>query len=290
MTNEELVEQIQKGNNVQEYMGILYQQNQPFIRKVVNPFGERADLEDLMQESYFFLVNAVNGYDPSFGVKFLTYAKSKIRYGCMEYVKNHSGQIRIPVYVQEWIRKYNRLVEECEGVPEKDYVMKMLRISQDQYDLMYGIMNQTTCVSLDKPLSDDGDLLMDLIPDGTDLEGQITLQEATEDLWKQVGMIDNERQRNIVLKRYRGNQTVTEIASEQNVTTQYISYLEKQALKKLKKMDRVKEIADYYGYDSHYAYSGRSDSVERIAIKQAELEAKYERLQKKFSSILSGVG
>ena len=168
--------------------------------------------------------------------------------------------------------------------------MKMLRISQDQYDLMYVIMNQTTCVSLDKPLSDDGDLLMDLIPDGTDIEGQITLQEATEDLWKQVGMIDNERQRNIVLKRYRGNQTVTEIASEQDVTVQCISYLEKQALKKLKKMDRVKEIADYYGYDSHYAYSGRSDSVERIAIKQAELEAKYERLQKKFSSILSGVG
>lgn len=290
MTNEELVEQIQKGNNVQEHMGILYQQNQPFIRKVVNPFIERVDLEDLMQESYFFLVNAVNDYDPSVGVKFLTYVKSKIRYGCMEYVKNHGSQIRIPVYVQEWIRKYNLLVEECEGVPEKDYVMKMLRISQDQYDLMYVIMNQTTCVSLDEPLSDYGNLLMDLIPDGTDLEGQITLQEATEDLWKQVGMIDNERQRNVILKRYRGNQTVKQIASEQNVTSQCISYQEKQGLKKLKQMDRVKEIADYYGYDSHCAYSGRSDSVEKIAIKHVELEQQYKLLEKKFSSILSGVG
>lgn len=37
MTNEELVEQIQNGINVQENLGVLYEQNKGYIWKLVKP-------------------------------------------------------------------------------------------------------------------------------------------------------------------------------------------------------------------------------------------------------------
>ena len=46
MTNEELVQMIQEGVNVQENMGILYQQNEGIIRKVVKPLSKYAETED----------------------------------------------------------------------------------------------------------------------------------------------------------------------------------------------------------------------------------------------------
>ena len=61
MTNEELVRLIQEGVDIQENMGILYKQNEGFIRTTCNPFSERAELDDLMQEAYFALVDAVRG-------------------------------------------------------------------------------------------------------------------------------------------------------------------------------------------------------------------------------------
>ena len=290
MSNEEIVEQIHQGINVQENMGILYQQNKSFIRSLVIPFTEKAELDDLMQESFFFLVDAVNKYDPSIGAKFLTYATHKIRFGCLEYVKNNGHQKRIPLYMQERIKKYNILIEEYGGVPEKEVVMKKLNLTQKQYDLMKLTLNQMTCVSMDKPLNDDdGDLIIDLIPDETDIEGSVILQDCCETLWKQVDMIGSERQKNIVLKHFREDQKLSDIASEQNVSVQRVQSLERQALRKLKQMDRVKEIAEFFGYDSAIAYSGRKGSVEKIALKHIELESKYNKLKNKLSNILTGL-
>lgn len=63
MTNEELVEKIQAGEDVQTNMGLLYQQNQPLIYKFALPYSEMMDINDLMQEAYFGLVKAVEKYD-----------------------------------------------------------------------------------------------------------------------------------------------------------------------------------------------------------------------------------
>lgn len=110
MTNEELVEQIQNGVNVKENMGLLYEQNIGFITKIVHPFSAYAEEEDLMQEAYIGLHKAVEGFDASKGVLFLTYAPHQIRQQCRIYLDNYARTKRIPVHMLGKMREYKNFL------------------------------------------------------------------------------------------------------------------------------------------------------------------------------------
>ena len=67
MTNEELVELIRSGKR--EYEIELYNQNLPFIKKIANKYSYSINepLEDLLQQAYFGLIEAVNRFDQNKG-------------------------------------------------------------------------------------------------------------------------------------------------------------------------------------------------------------------------------
>ena len=72
--NEELARQ---GDTLQ-----LWKQNRGLLYKIVQRYQGRSpayDIEDLMQAAYLGLCKAVEGYDPSRGVKFMTYAQKAIQ-------------------------------------------------------------------------------------------------------------------------------------------------------------------------------------------------------------------
>ena len=64
MEIEELVEQIQAGINPTENMEQLYLQNRSFIYQQAKKYAAYADMDDLMQEAYFGLHEAVKHYKP----------------------------------------------------------------------------------------------------------------------------------------------------------------------------------------------------------------------------------
>ena len=72
MTNEELVLQIQQGIDVSKNLETLWRQNYKFFNKCTNRYTTKTD--DLLQEGFLGLCEAVKHYDPERGVKFLTYA------------------------------------------------------------------------------------------------------------------------------------------------------------------------------------------------------------------------
>lgn len=80
MTNEELAVLIQQGHK--EYISELYSQVEKFIKSKANKFYREfaikcsrcgVELDDLIQEGYFAMLDAVKGYKPESGYKFLTY-------------------------------------------------------------------------------------------------------------------------------------------------------------------------------------------------------------------------
>lgn len=79
MTNEQLVLRIRAGENVPDNMLQLWQQNRGFIHKIVNQYKTFAEEEDLEQEGYLGLSEAVNHYNPDEGVTFLHYASYWIK-------------------------------------------------------------------------------------------------------------------------------------------------------------------------------------------------------------------
>jgi RNA polymerase primary sigma factor len=119
MSNEELVKLIQQGTDPVGNMEQLYIQNKGLIFAVVKKYRYacQADYnstpiieeDELMHEAYFGLVRAVESYDLSQRVLFMTYATSWIRQDVKRYLNNFGRVIRVPVHTQEKVYKYNQV-------------------------------------------------------------------------------------------------------------------------------------------------------------------------------------
>ena len=72
MTNEALVIRVQEGDDVPGNMLQLWQQTKAFIHMMALRYRGLADLEDLEQEGYLALYDAVDGFSPEKGCRFLT--------------------------------------------------------------------------------------------------------------------------------------------------------------------------------------------------------------------------
>ena len=67
MSNEQLVLRIKAGENVADNMLQLWQQNKKFVASIAKKYAAYEEIEDLIQQGYFGMCNAVNGYDPESG-------------------------------------------------------------------------------------------------------------------------------------------------------------------------------------------------------------------------------
>jgi RNA polymerase primary sigma factor len=69
-------------------------------------------LEDLIEEGVLGLMKAIEDFNPTLGYKFSTYATWWIRQHVERYVANTKSQVRVPVHMQESIRKYEKTYEK----------------------------------------------------------------------------------------------------------------------------------------------------------------------------------
>ena len=86
MTNEDIVKAIQNGFDVTENMQWLYQKNLPLIKIMIRPFTLYENEEDLLQEAYCGLWEAVQRYETSENVLFMTSACFWIRQSVSRYI------------------------------------------------------------------------------------------------------------------------------------------------------------------------------------------------------------
>lgn len=112
MTNEQLVALIRAGDDEANNMLQLWQQNKGFIYKLAKRYSGYAELEDLTQEGYLGLCEAVHQYDLDMGVPFINYAAFWIKQAMRRYIDNCSSVVRIPVHAKEDIREYQKVLKE----------------------------------------------------------------------------------------------------------------------------------------------------------------------------------
>ena len=114
MSNEELVERIRNGYHVTENMQVLYENNLPLIKKFIKPYAYYESEEDLLQEAYFGLWEAVRHYESSENVLFMTYARYWIKQSIQRYMENSGSILRISSAYRQKIARYNKTVQEFE--------------------------------------------------------------------------------------------------------------------------------------------------------------------------------
>lgn len=297
MTNEELVQKIRQGEDVQSNMGILYEQNRGLIISAIKPLTARMELEDLLQESYFGLVKAVDSYDETKDVQFTSYLFTCVKGYCYRYVDTHQNLIRIPQKTQTKIRKYIQFIQDYQSEyhkdPDKETVMKKLEISESTYEMVYDafLSIQTSSLSTTVKTGEGEEFLSDGTVSSDDVEQDVIDSIYGEQLVQDVReCLENlsEKERQVIIERYWNNQRPCDIVKKMGLFRTTIYKLEQKAMSKLKGMEKIQRIGLEYGYDCKLSYKmsvkrcvdEHTSPTEVIALKHIQLQEQAEECLK----------
>ena len=254
MTNEQLVARIQAHENEAENMLALWQQNKGFIYKMAIKYKGYAEIEDLLQEGYIGLCNAVQHFNPEQYTSFIHYAAFWIKQVMLRYIDNCCSVVRIPVNARNDILQYKRIDGEYRKWYDKEPTDREMRaflgVSIEKLETIKENARKVTLRSLDEPLGDEDELLLgDTIASNQDIEEDVIKRLDTaamqESLWKAVDDLDHDMAA-VLRKRYQDKMTLKEVGQSLGVSLEYARQVERKAIKKLRIPSKCAPFKSYY--------------------------------------------
>ncbi|MDE5699827.1 MAG: sigma-70 family RNA polymerase sigma factor [Lachnospiraceae bacterium] len=242
MTNEQLVALIQDGQNADDHMLELWQQNQGLIAKTALKYSGYEDIEDLKQQGYIGLCNAVNAYRPDKGVSFSSYAVFWLKQSMYRYIEECGSVVRIPASTKGLMIKYKRFTAAVQSAygrrPSDLETMLYLGISRECMNRLQSGIVMEHIKSLDIPVCDDDNCTFyELIQGDTDVESEVLENMQAEYLaailWDLVAALPGQEPE-IIAERYQNGRTRKEIGRLTKNSTQKVCDLEKDALRRLR--------------------------------------------------------
>lgn len=254
MTNEQLVIRVKAGEDTAGNMLKLWQQNKGFIAKMAKKYQGYAEMDDLMQEGYIALCEAVRQYDPEQGVTFLHYAAFWIRQAMQRYIDNCCQPVRIPVHAQDAIRKYKKAVREyrqyygCE--PPERALCAILDVDRESLHTIQENARMGQIDSLSRVIGgEEEDLTIeDTVASGEDVEDDciraVDLEMMQREVWLAVDQLPD-RLRDTVKCRYRDGMTLEQTGQHLGVNRSYVADLERKAFRLLSTERRGAKLRRY---------------------------------------------
>lgn len=302
MTNEQIVEKIRNGYSVTDNMQWLYEKNMPLIKRILKPYTAYESIEDLLQEAYFGLWEAVQHYETSENVLFMTYAGYWIKQAVMRYIENCGSVVRIPTATRQKISRYKktveRLLQEQSRVPTDKEIADCMMITVSEVEELKQYSQSVS--SLDEPLNEDADItLCDNVQSDFDLENEmidkIYAEHSKNELWGIVERYTSDIENKVIADRYKQDMTYRDIGIKNNISMQRAREIEHNALRKLRigkakrrlleKFEVVESGMYKTGFNSFNQHNFTS-RVEFIAIRKAEIQEEYERRMRELSQCI----
>ena len=246
LTNEQIVEQFQEGN--QNALGALVDKNQGLVRSRASYFyrshGNDLELEDLVQSGMLGMIRAAEKFDLTLGYKFTTYAYKWIDKAIRKAINKEGHTIRIPAGKYLKLNKLKQILKANPEASEEELykILKQEGIDKKQADDLFLInRNQVNSTSLNINLDSEdstGDELMDMVGDDSiPVDDQILKKDMEDFLMKALDKL-SDREKQIIIYRYgldnEKPKTLEEIGTIYSLSRERIRQIENQALGKLK--------------------------------------------------------
>jgi RNA polymerase primary sigma factor len=229
---EEILELLRKKDISKKEKQDLYHEmvigNLRFVISIAKSYQNQGmDLMDLISEGNIGLIKATERFDPNNGVKFISYAVWWIRQSIMACLNENARTIRLPSNIVQESQKNKK-----EEVKEEDRFHTNTSEEIVDTKLPY-------CVGLYNEINEEGDQLIDLIPNPNAENPEDSLNSIDE-IKKRVNLmlsVLDEREKTII-ERYYGltgvESNLEDLGEEFGCTKERIRQLRDKAIKKLR--------------------------------------------------------
>ncbi len=227
--NTELIRLVKSGSKLA--MNKLIEMNIPLVSSISKKFINRGyDYEDIFQIGSMGLVKAINNFDPSFNVKFSTYAVPMILGEIKRFLRD-DGIIKVSRNTKNLARKLHYDKEELTKRLDREPTLEELSeySGLNKEEIIFALESASNLQYLyDTIHQDDGspvlliDKLSENVEEDKNMVDKIALKEALRTL-------DN-KSRQIIMLRYFKDKTQTEVASMLGISQVQVSRIEKKVL------------------------------------------------------------
>ena len=228
LSHEETLDLIQKvQNGDEEAKALLISSNLGLVRSVIGKFSNIGyERDDLFQLGSIGLIKAIYKFDPSYNVKFSTYAVPMILGEIKRYLRD-DGMVKVSRSLKQLaikVKMQGEMLSKKLGrdptIEKEDVVMAIE--SNFSVEYLQGVIHEEegSPICLIDKISQKGEAEEDKVVDN------ILLKEV-------LGKLDK-RERQIIMLRYFEDKTQSEIGELLNISQVQVSRIEKKVLHKLK--------------------------------------------------------
>lgn len=217
----------------------LIEMHLPLVEHIASRFRHRGEPHaDLVQVGTVGLINAVDRFDSSRGTAFSTFATPTIAGEIKRHFRDRGWAIRVPRRLQELRMRIGAatdlLSQQTGRSPTTRELAEYLDVDED--DVLDGLESAQaySTISLDTPLGNAGEPGSTAIGDDIgDDDAALELVENRETLRALLAQLPA-RDRRIIMLRFFGNRTQSQIASELAISQMHVSRLLGRSLEQLR--------------------------------------------------------
>jgi RNA polymerase sigma-B factor len=209
----------------------------PLAEYLARRFRNRGEpYDDLSQVAVIGLIKSVDGFDPSRGVEFASYAIPTIVGELKRHFRDKGWSVRVPRRLQELkleiAKAVSELTQQLQRSPTVADLATHLGLPEDEILAGLDTANAYSALSLHTPVAGEEsgpevvDLLGDDDPSLRSVEDRATLRPLIRRL--------PEREQRIIALRFFGNMTQSQIADQIGISQMHVSRLLARSLKQLR--------------------------------------------------------